>query len=143
LNVADRLILAGRQTNIKSWLSLFDLYVQPSRLEADPLAVKEAMAMARPVVGTSTGGMPELLAGGRAGVLVPPRRSRELAAEILALAADPARAQALGEAGRAYVVRRYDFRDYEQHLWDLYAPLLGASAEELQPAVASRVLAYK
>ena len=44
LGLADRVLFAGKQTNIRSWLSLLDLYVQPSRIEADPLSVHEAMA---------------------------------------------------------------------------------------------------
>jgi hypothetical protein len=63
----------------------------------------EAMAAQLPVVATRTGSIPELV-DERSGMLVPDRDPDALAAAIAALAADPARRRALGEAGRARVL---------------------------------------
>jgi len=120
----DRVIFAGRQREVPRWLSLFDVFVQPSLIESDPLAVHEAMAMGLPIVATNRGGLPELLAEGEAGLLVPPGRPRALADAILHLAADPSHARALGANARRRAVERYSLRDYEQRLWELYQSVL-------------------
>ncbi len=62
-------------------------------------AILEAMACGRPVVSTDVGGVAEMT--GEAALLAPPGDARALADAVLALAADPARAAALGRAGRA------------------------------------------
>ncbi|MEO3474421.1 glycosyltransferase [Roseomonas sp. CAU 1739] len=62
-------------------------------------AILEAMACGRPVVSTDVGGVAEMTAG--AALLAPPRDARALADAVLGLAADPARAEALGRAARA------------------------------------------
>ncbi|MFD1952561.1 exopolysaccharide biosynthesis GT4 family glycosyltransferase EpsE [Sphingomonas arantia] len=69
---------------------------------AEPLgvAIMEAMAMELPVVVTGAGGVPELVDDGIDGVLVPPGDPRAMAAQLIALARDPARAAELGAAGR-------------------------------------------
>ena len=127
LGVQDRVIFTGNQSDVRSWLSLMDLYVQPSLIEAHGLAVNEAMAMQLPIIGTDRGGLPEVLGGGEAGLLVPPERPQAMAEAILALARDPARAQALAQAARRRVVDCYNLVDYEEQLWELYQGLLGES----------------
>ena len=74
----------------------------PSRGEVLPMIVTEAMAAGRPFVSTPVGGITALAAGG---VLVPVDDDRALAQALIALLADPARAQALGEAGQALCKR--------------------------------------
>ncbi|HEY3396086.1 MAG TPA: glycosyltransferase family 4 protein [Armatimonadota bacterium] len=131
-HLTDRVIFAGRQLETARWLSLFNVLAQPSRIESDPLAVHEAMAMGLPIVSTNRGGMPELLAGGDAGLLVPPARPAALAAALLELYADPDQARALGDRARHLAVTKYDIKDYEQRLWELYEPLLAEVEAEKQ-----------
>lgn len=76
------------------------LYVAPTQYETFGYTVLEAMACGLPVVASQVGAVPELVADGRTGTLVPFRDAEALAAAIRALLADPARAAALGQAGR-------------------------------------------
>jgi colanic acid/amylovoran biosynthesis glycosyltransferase len=91
----------------------WDLAVLPSvvtssgELEGIPVALVEAMAAGLPVVGTTTGGMPELLADG-AGVLVPPADPRALARALASLAVDVALRTRLAAAGRRRVEEQFD-----------------------------------
>jgi glycosyltransferase involved in cell wall biosynthesis len=124
LRLEDRIVFTGWHGEIKSWLSVFNLYVQPSLIEGHGLAINEAMAMALPIVSADRGSPQELLANGEAGVLIPPARPRELAEAILSLAHDPVRARTLGQAAREQAVRKYSLSDYGEHLWELYQPLL-------------------
>lgn len=75
-----------------------DLVVVPSRFEGFGLTALEAMALSRPVVASTAGGLPEVL--GDAGVLVPPRDPQALAAAISDLLADPQKRVALGQKAR-------------------------------------------
>jgi glycosyltransferase involved in cell wall biosynthesis len=69
----------------------------PSRGEALPMILGEAMAAGRPFVSTPTGGISSLAAGG---ILVPVDDDRALASALIELLGDAAHAQALGSAGR-------------------------------------------
>lgn len=68
--------------------------------EAFGLSAVEALAQATPVVASATGGMRDTVRDGVDGYLVPPGDVDALAERVRMLAADPARARAMGEAGR-------------------------------------------
>ena len=82
----DRILLHGRKRHeeVPMYLSAADVLVLPSYAEGLPNVVLEAFASGRPVVGTSVGAMPSLLAAGR-GVLVPPREPQQLADGIVSV----------------------------------------------------------
>ena len=98
-----------------------DICVLPSR-EAEPfgLVVLEAMASARPVVATAHGGPLEIVRDGETGVLVEPRNHAAMASAIVALVDDPARASAMGRAGRERVTAEYDIDRTVERLQVLY-----------------------
>ncbi len=73
--------------------------VLPSRAEGMPMFVLEAMAAGRPVVGSTVGAMPRLLAG--AGAVVDPGDAGQLADALIGYLRDPDRARHDGAAGRA------------------------------------------
>ena len=95
----------GQRSDVPQLLASAGLLVLPSRTEALPNAVIEAMAAALPVVATAVGGVPELVDHGRTGLLVPPESPDALADAVLAVVEDPARAGRLGAAARAEVER--------------------------------------
>jgi glycogen synthase len=84
-----------------------ELFVCPSVYEPFGLINLEAMACETPVVASAVGGIVEVVENGHTGLLVPPARPRELAAAIRALLDDPARARAMGVAGRRRVEERF------------------------------------
>jgi glycosyltransferase involved in cell wall biosynthesis len=98
-----------------------DICVLPSR-EAEPfgLVVLEAMASARPVIATAHGGPLEIVRDGETGVLVEPRNPGAMASAIVALVDDPARASAMGRAGRERVIAEYDIDRTVEQLQVLY-----------------------
>jgi len=82
--------------------------VLPTRTE-EPLstAAIEASAAGLPVICTNHGGFPEIVEHGVTGLLVEPRRPDLLAQAIAQLAASPARARAMGEAGRQRALKLF------------------------------------
>jgi starch synthase len=60
----------------------------------------EAMERGRAVVASAVGGLPEIVADGETGLLVPPGDAGALADAVIELAGDPERARAMGAAGR-------------------------------------------
>jgi glycosyltransferase involved in cell wall biosynthesis len=87
----------------RSLLNGADLYANSSISEGVSITILEAMAAGIPVVATSAGGTPEVLADGLAGVLVPSRNPDRLAQAMVALAKDPAMRTRLATVGRRRV----------------------------------------
>jgi glycosyltransferase involved in cell wall biosynthesis len=107
LGVAHRFHLEGFRADARRWLTTFDVYVQPSRLEPLSLALTEAMLAGLPVVVARTGGMPYAVEDGAAGLLVPPNDADTLAAAILRLSEDTSLRESLGLAARARAAREF------------------------------------
>jgi len=85
--------------------------VLPSLTEAESfgMTLVEAMASGCPVVGSAVGGIPFVIRDGIDGLLVPPGDPVALAEALRAVLSDPARAVALGQAGREAVTARWDW----------------------------------
>ena len=100
-----------------------DVVCLTSAVEALPMSVLEAMSVARPVIATRVGGLPELVADGETGFLISPDRPSEMAVALVDLARDAARAEELGRAGRARQQRSFSIeamtRGYAELLADL------------------------
>jgi L-malate glycosyltransferase len=87
-------------------------------------AVREALAMAKPVVVTDVGGNRELVRHNETGLLVPARDPERLAAGILTLIRSPAHAASLGWAGRRMVKRDFSHDAKAGHVEALYLEIL-------------------
>jgi glycosyltransferase involved in cell wall biosynthesis len=85
-------------------LAACDLFALSSHWEGNPMAVMEAMAAGLPVVATAVGSVPDLVADGETGILVPPGEERTFAAALASLARDPGRRRQM----RAAAMRRAD-----------------------------------
>jgi glycosyltransferase involved in cell wall biosynthesis len=125
LGLAARTRFLGALEPDQVWAAAnrFAVAVLSSRSEALPNTVLEAMAAARPVVATAVGDVPALVRNGVTGFVVPPGDAVALAAAIAALLKDPARAAALGAAGRAHVLAAHGPTRMAHAFLDLYRTL--------------------
>lgn len=87
-----------------------DLLVHPALTEGMPRAILEAMAMARPVVATRVGGIPEAVRDGVDGLLVPPGDASALGEAVCRLLDSPDLARSMGEAGRLRILDHFSFQ---------------------------------
>jgi glycosyltransferase involved in cell wall biosynthesis len=110
LGLGERVVLAGNQDDVVPWLQAMDLFVLPSLHEGVPQVIVQAQMCGVPVVATNVGGIPEAVADGVTGVLVPPEDVEALRGAIASLAQDAGRRRALGAAARDAAVRRFDLR---------------------------------
>lgn len=114
----------GPREDAVALLPGLDIFVLSSRAEGLPNAVLEAMAAARPVVATAVGGTPEVVVHGETGLLAPSEDPAALAAALQELLDDPARAAAMGVAGRRRVEDRFTVERMVEATQELYAGLL-------------------
>lgn len=110
--------VAGDGT-VDALLAGADLFVLPSRLDQWPNAVMEAMAQGVTPVVSAVGGLPEMVLGGRAGVILPDLSQETLRDTLIALLEDPARRRALGDRARRRVVEDLDVERTAGRLLDV------------------------
>lgn len=88
--------------------------------ENAPMSVLEAMAAGCPVIATRIGGIPEIVQDGVTGILAPAGDVAAVADAMRALASDPARATAMGEAGHARALSEYTLERHTDRLLEVY-----------------------
>jgi glycosyltransferase involved in cell wall biosynthesis len=105
--IVDRVHFGGFQQDVRPFLHEFDLFVHPSYREPFGLSIVEAMAMRKPVIACSTGGVPEIITHGKDGWLVPERSAEAVATAIETLLADRELCRKIGENARRTVCERF------------------------------------
>jgi glycosyltransferase involved in cell wall biosynthesis len=119
----DLVTLAGARTDVPDLLSAADVFALTSIREGLPVSLLEAMAAERAIVGTSVGGVPDAIADGANGLLVPPGDPAAAAAAIARLLDDPALGRALGRAAARTVEERFDIDGMARRVGEAYRAL--------------------
>ncbi len=99
------------------------VFACPSLYEPLGIVNLEAMACGTAVVASAVGGIPEVVSDGETGLLVPPDDTEALADALNSLLRDPARAAALGRAGRERAVAEFGWQAVAAQTAALYAEL--------------------
>jgi glycosyltransferase involved in cell wall biosynthesis len=103
-----RLVRLGYREDMPRVLAAADAFCLPSHFEGMPMSIVEAMLTGLPVIATDIRGSREQVVEGETGVLVPPAEVAPLAAALTRIAGDPALRAAMGAAGRARALDRFD-----------------------------------
>lgn len=99
--------LPGERADVPDVMRGLDCFALPSLAEGISNTILEAMATGLPVLATDVGGNAELVVAGQTGRLVPAGDVEALAAGLMDMAANPARAAAMGRAGRERVQEHF------------------------------------
>lgn len=118
------LLAVGLRSDIGDLLAAMDVFVMSSVREGLPVALLEAMAAGRPIVVTDVGGMPDAIAHGHNGLVVPPADPAALAEAIGGLLANPDAAARLAAAARATAEERYSIASVARRIEDVYRQCL-------------------
>ena len=98
-----------------------DVVCQVSRWqEAFGWVLTEAMASKKPVLGTTVGGIPEVVEDGKIGFLVQPGNPSQIAEKLILLLRDETLRKQMGEAGCETVKSKFDLRKNVARLLELY-----------------------
>jgi glycosyltransferase involved in cell wall biosynthesis len=124
IGVRNNIIFTGWRNDVIGVLDLFDILVLPSLNEGMGKVLIEGMALGKPIVASSVGGIIDLVKNGDNGILVPPRDSDGLSDAILNLIRNKKLAQELGKNGKAKVYPEYDTTVMIRQIEDLYESLL-------------------
>jgi glycosyltransferase involved in cell wall biosynthesis len=119
--VADAFSWHGHRDDIEKLAAAADIFVLPSRSEAFPNALLEAMAAGLPAIATRVGGIPEIVDDGRTGLLVRRDDPSELADALCRLMSDERLAAELGAAARQRIRACYSFERMTAQFEALYA----------------------
>ena len=125
---------------LRAALSASTVFVCPSIYEPLGIVNLEAMACGLPVVGTATGGIPEVIVDGVTGRLVPIQQLqdgtgtptdpegfvRDLAAALTEVVSDPARAAQMGEAGRLRAEQEFSWSAIAEQTRAVYRSVTGS-----------------
>ncbi len=116
---------AGWREDVPDLLALADLLVLPSHGEHFGRVLIEALAMAKPIVATRAGGVPEIVSEGQTGLLVPVGKPSALAHAVTTLIQNPALAHGFGEAGRSRAESLFSIQSHVGAMEVVYGRALG------------------
>ena len=111
----------GFQFDIASWQTAADIAIVPSHIEPLGLVVLEAMSRSLPVIGATTGGIPEMIVDDETGLLVSPHSPPALAAALKALLTSPDRCERFGAAGRRRCEEAFQLNSHVDAIVEQYA----------------------
>lgn len=128
LGVASRVEWAGRvpADSLPAWYARMHVVAMPSRRESFGVVALEAAACGRPVIASRIDGLPETVADGKSGLLVPAGDVGALSAALAELVNDSGKRQAMGRAARDWVCQTYRWEATAARMADLYQELLQA-----------------
>lgn len=124
LGIEEMVYFTGRCDDVPSLLAASEICVLTSSAEGFSNSILEYMAAGRPVVATKVGGAAEVIVDGETGYLVESNDDAAMAARLIDLLNDPAKAAAFGAAGRKRVKADFSTEQQLNKTLALYQQLL-------------------
>jgi glycosyltransferase involved in cell wall biosynthesis len=132
--VPGGVIFAGHRTDVMAFLDAADVLVHPSRIDAFPTVLLEAMAAGTPIVTSAVGGIPEIVQDGRSGVLLPAPASSEAVARALAsVLSDAALHRRLAEGARLRFTAEFSADRWAARLRAVYEDIIARADGQAPP----------
>jgi len=125
LGIENKVVFMGFRDDMPKMYAAMDILVMSSYAEPCGRVTLEAMACAKPVIGTNSGGTPEIVIDGVTGYLVRPKDVAMLAEKIAFLATNRDVAEKFGEAGRKRIAENFKIEKNVEQIKAIYHELLG------------------
>ena len=131
LGILDRTVFLGAipRADLLGEYASADVFALPSLFDSFPVVVLEAMAAGLPVVATRVGGVPEMVAEGRSGLLVSPGDPAALSDAIRYVLSDPALRARWGAEGRVRAAR-FDWTALAPELVRLFSEIIDTGGKD-------------
>lgn len=123
LGLSNDFVFTGFQADILKYISLLDILVNCSTAEGGPRVVAEAMALAKPVVSTDVGFVPEVITSGITGFIFEMNDFSSLAKIIIDLLSNPAKRLAMGAEAKKKFFSQFDPEISGRKLVNIYENL--------------------
>lgn len=123
LAVSDHTVFTGWRGDVHRILCAVDIFVLCSRVEGLNISVLEAMAHAKPVIGTNVRGICDIVSDNETGILVPPHNVEVLADSIVKLVEEGPVARTMGLKARQRVENEYSVQEMVSKVVGLYERL--------------------
>ncbi len=124
LCLSNVLAFLGDRDDVYDLVNAMDIFVLPSLHEGIPMALLEAMVLAKAIIATDVGGIPEIITHNENGCLIPAGSSEVIASACVALA-DQNRILELGSAAAKAARDKFDIVETAKSYFNLYSDLLG------------------
>jgi len=126
INLNGRVTFARRLSgdDLVKWYSAADIAVVPSMFEGFGFPAAEAMACEVPVIAFAAGALPELVADGETGILVPPADVPKLAAAIKRLVEDKELRLRMAKAARKRVQQKFNWQQAAKQILEVYQEVI-------------------
>jgi L-malate glycosyltransferase len=135
LRIEDRVVMPGFRPDGRRVMALMDIFLMTSEFEGLPMALLEALVLAKPVVATAVGGIPEVVKNGDEGFLTLAGAVAELAGCTAKLLSDPQLRQRMGELGAAKVEEKFHLKHRVKFIEALYLEVLAKRGRTTPPAI--------
>jgi glycosyltransferase involved in cell wall biosynthesis len=120
----ESFVLPGVRNDVPEVIAACDVLVHlPTHEDPLPNVVFEALAMAKPIVAFSSGGIPEQFEDGRSGILLDKNDIQGLANTLLDLSVDEGLRETMGKEGRRFLISHFSFDRFFLELGEIYANL--------------------
>ena len=123
LDIAEYVRFLGWRPDVARIMAVCDIFCLPSRNEGMGKVLVEAMAMGKPIIASSIGGIPDIVRSGENGILVPVGDAAAWAEAIARLCRDPEKRRRMGDAGMQ-MAPRYSSEEMIKRIDQLYGKLL-------------------
>ncbi len=122
-------LMTGHRDDIPGILSITDIGLITSEAEGVPQFLLQAMAMAKPVVATQVGGIPEIIESGVNGLLIPPENPQTLADAVIRLLDNKVCAARMGQKARELITGKYTSGQMAEQVYQVYLKMFEKNKE--------------
>jgi len=111
--------------DLKVLYSACDIFVLPSFREGDPIALKEALASGKPLIGSNVSGIPMQIRDGWNGFLIEPGNEKQLAEKLKYLIENEGERKRMGRNSRRLAEEEFDWSKIAKMYLKVYEGISG------------------